>query len=105
MVIAENISLPREKIADFCQRWQINEIALFGSVLRDDFGSESDLDVLVTFASEAEWSLFDHLRMEEELNRLLNRKIDLLNRQAVEHSHNELRRQEILSTAQVVYTS
>jgi predicted nucleotidyltransferase len=105
MLIAKNISLPREKIADFCRRWQINEIALFGSVLRDDFGSESDLDVLVTFAPEAEWSLFDHLRMEEELNRLLNRKIDLLSRQAVEHSHNELRRQEILSTAQVVYVA
>jgi predicted nucleotidyltransferase len=105
MVIAENISLSQEKIAEFCQRWRIDEFALFGSVLRDDFGPDSDLDVLVTFAPEAEWSLFDHLRMEDELKHLLSRKIDLLSREAVERSHNKLRRQEILSTVQVVYVS
>ena len=105
MVTVENILLPQKKIADFCHRWQINELALFGSVLRDDFEPDSDLDVLVTFAPGADWSLFDHLRMEEELSHLLNREIDLLSRQAVECSHNKLRRQEILNTAQVVYVS
>ncbi len=101
----QNIHLSQEKISDFCRRWKINEFALFGSVLGDDFGPDSDLDVLVTFAPEADWSLFDHLRMEEELKQLLNRKIDLFSRQAVEHSHNKLRRQAILNSAQVVYVS
>ncbi len=105
MVAIENIFLPQKEIADFCHRWRINEFALFGSVLRDDFGPSSDLDILVTFAPAADWSLFDHLRMEEELSHLLNREIDLLSRQAVEHSHNKLRRQEILNTAQVVYVA
>jgi hypothetical protein len=101
----KNISLPQNKIVNFCQRWKINEFALFGSVLRNDFGPDSDLDVLVTFAHEADWSLFDHVRMQEELNQLLNRKIDLLSRRAVEQSHNEPRRREILNTAQVIYVA
>ena len=104
-VSIKNISLPQNKIADFCRRWKINELALFGSVLRSDFGPDSDLDILVTLAPEADWSLFDHVRMVEELEHLLERKIDLLSRRAVEQSHNEPRRREILDTAQVVYVS
>ena len=100
-----NIDLPKEQIADFCRRWQITELALFGSVLRGDFDPDSDLDVLVTFASGADWSLLDHLRMEQELTELLGRKIDLLSKRAVEQSHNWIRRLEILNTAQVVYVS
>lgn len=103
--LVKNIPLPQDKIADFCRRWKINEFALFGSVLRSDFGPESDLDILVTFAPEADWSLFDHVRMQQELNQLLQRKVDLLSRRAVEQSHNEFRRRAILDTAQVVYVS
>lgn len=103
--LTENILLPQNKIAAFCRRWKIDEFALFGSVLRNDFGPNSDLDVLVTFAPEADWSLFDHVRMQEELNHLLHRKIDLLSRHAVEQSHNEPRRREILDTAQVIYVT
>ena len=61
------IPIDQEKIAEFCQRWKITEFALFGSVLRDDFRPDSDVDVLVTFAPDAEWSLFDDVDMEEEL--------------------------------------
>ena len=103
--LVNNISLPQDKIADFCRRWKINELALFGSVLRSDFGPESDLDILVTFTPEADWSLFDHVRMQQELNQLLNRKIDLFSRRAVEQSHNEPRRREILDTAQAIYVA
>jgi predicted nucleotidyltransferase len=99
----QNINFPRNQIADFCQRWHIIELALFGSVLRDDFRPDSDLDILVTFAPEANWSLLDHLRMEQELAGLLNRKIDLFTKRAVEQSHNWMRRREILNTAQVIY--
>ena len=100
-----DIVIPRERIADFCRRWHISEFALFGSVLRDDFGLDSDLDILVTFTPEADWSLLDHLRMEQELAMLLNRKVELLNKRAVEQSHNWIRRQEILNTAKVFYAS
>ena len=98
-----NTEIPREKIADFCRRWRISELALFGSVLRDDFDPASDVDMLVTFEPGADWSLLDHVRMEQELEGLLGRKIDLLSRKAVEQSQNWMRRQEILNTAEVVY--
>jgi len=83
--------------------WRILELALFGSVLCADLNRESDLDVLVTFAPDAEWGLLDHVQMEQELEALLGRKVDLLSRRSVERSHNWIRRQEILGTAEVVY--
>ena len=97
--------LPQAEISEFCGRWHIAELALFGSVLRDDFGPESDLDVLVTFSPGADWGLLDHYQMEQELETLLGRDVDLLTRSAVEQSRNWLRRREILSTAQVVYAA
>ncbi|MEW6233101.1 MAG: nucleotidyltransferase domain-containing protein [Chloroflexota bacterium] len=102
-MVNPSIDIPRSLIEGFCRRWHIIELALFGSVLRDDFGPESDLDILVTFAPEVDWSLLDHLRMEQELAVLLNREIDLFTRRAVERSHNWIRRQEILDTAEVIY--
>ena len=100
-----NLDIPEKQIADFCRRWHISEFALFGSVLRDDFDPDSDLDILVTFAPGADWSLLDHLRMEQELADLLGRKVDLLSKRAVEQSHNWIRRREILNAAEVVYVS
>ena len=91
------------ELEQFCRRWAISELALFGSALRDDFGPESDIDVLVTFAAEADWGLLDHVQMEAELAELLGREVDLLSRRAVERSQNPLRRQEILATAQTIY--
>ena len=99
------IGISQEQVADFCRRWHISEFALFGSVLRDDFDPNSDVDILVTFMPEANWSLLDHVRMEQELTDLLGRKIDLLSKRAVEQSHNWIRRQGILDTAEVVYVS
>jgi uncharacterized protein len=104
-MLKQNIQLPSEEITAFCQRWQVKELALFGSVLRPDFGPDSDLDVLVTFEPDANWGLFDHVQMQTELQQLLQRDVDLISRRAVEQSHNKYRRQEILSTAQVVYVS
>jgi predicted nucleotidyltransferase len=97
--------LPAQPIAEFCQRWRISELALFGSVLRDDFRPDSDLDVLVTFAPDANWGLLDHIRMERELSSILDRDVDLLTRRSVEQSHNWIRRQQILDTAEVIYGS
>jgi len=97
------VDISQEQIADFCRRWQISELALFGSVLRDDFGPESDLDILVTFAPGARWGLLDHVKMEQELASLLGCKVDLLTKRAVERSSNWILRREILGTAEVVY--
>ena len=102
---ARNLGLSEQVITDFCQRWHITEFSLFGSVLRADFDAESDLDILVAFAPDADWSLLDHVKMEQELEALLGRKVDLLSRRSVERSHNWLRRREILDTAEVVYVS
>jgi predicted nucleotidyltransferase len=98
-----DLGVSRTQIADFCRRWGIKEFAVFGSVLRADFDPESDLDILVTFVPDADWSLLDHVQMEHELEALLGRPVDLLSRRSVERSHNWLRRQEILTTAEVVY--
>jgi predicted nucleotidyltransferase len=99
------IPIPREKIAEFCDRWKITELALFGSVLRDDFRPDSDVDVLVTFAPEAEWSLFDHVTMEEELSSILDRKVDLVSRRGIERSRNWIRRKAILEAAEPFYVA
>ena len=98
-----NIVFPSEEIVDFCRRWQIRELSLFGSVLRDDFGPDGDIDVLVTFAEQAQWTLLDHVDMQTELAHILTRKVDLVSRRGVESSRNYLRRNEILETAEVVY--
>jgi uncharacterized protein len=94
--------LPIEQLQAFCVRWQIRELALFGSALRADFGPASDIDLLVSFADEATWSLLDHLRMQEELAGLLGRPVDLVSRRAIECSANTPRRAAILASAQVV---
>jgi uncharacterized protein len=99
------IPVDREKIVAFCQRWKITELAFFGSVLCDDFRPESDVDVLVTFAPEAEWSLFDHVAIEEELCALLGRKVGLVSRRAIERSSNWIRRKAILETAEPYYAA
>jgi predicted nucleotidyltransferase len=91
------------EMAAYCQRWKIVELAVFGSVLRDDFGPNSDIDLLVTFSPEADWGLLDHLQMQEELKALLRRDIDLVSKSAINRSENWLRRQEILSTAQIIF--
>ena len=100
-----SIEIPKDKIADFCRRWQITEFALFGSVLREDFGPDSDVDVLVTFAPEARRSLFDLVRMEDELQQVLGRQVDLVERRAVERSPNYIRRKHILSSLEKVYVA
>lgn len=104
-VSPRTFDLPEKEISDFCSRWRISEFALFGSVLRDDFTAKSDLDILVAFAPDADWSLLDHVQMEQELAELLGRKVDLLTRRSVERSSNWLRRSEILDTAEVIYAS
>lgn len=97
--------LPEAVLSSFCQRWKIQELALFGSVLREDFRSDSDVDVLVTFNPDADWSLLDHVRIQQDLEALLGREVDLVSRRGIERSANWIRRQAILDTAETIYAA
>jgi uncharacterized protein len=97
------ITLPMDRIADFCLQWKIRELALFGSFLRDDFGDQSDIDLLIDPRPGVIWTLTDLLAMEEEMAHLLDRKVELVERTAVEQSHNYIRRRHILATAVPIY--
>ena len=99
------IAIPADGIAAFCERWQVTELALFGSVLRDDFGPDSDIDVLVSFDEAARHTLFDMVDMEEELKGLFGRDVDLVSRRGIERSRNHLRRKAILESAETIHGS
>ncbi len=83
----------------FAERWKVVGMELFGSALREDFPVDSDVDLLLSFAADARWSLLDQSKMQEELEALLGRNVDVLTRRAVERSRNPIRRRAILSTA------
>ena len=99
------LSLPTDAIQQFCRRWKISELALFGSVLRTDFRPDSDVDVLVTFTGNADWGLLAHVQLQQELAALLQRPIDLISKRALERSANWVRREAILNTAQVIVSA
>jgi len=98
--VPPQLDIDRDRIAAFCEKWKITEFALFGSVLRDDFGPDSDVDVLVTFAADAEWSLFDVVDMQEELAEMFGRHVDLVDRRALK---NPFRRHHILTHHEVIH--
>ena len=99
------IPIDRAKLAEFCRRYHIRRLSFFGSVLRDDFRPDSDVDVLVRFHPEARHTLFDMVRMREELKRILGREVDLVSRRGIEKSRNYLRKKAILESAEVVYAA
>ena len=99
------IMIPQEQITDFCQRWQIKEFSLFGSVLRDDFRADSDVDVLVSFTPNARLRLFDFVYMQNELEEIFKREVDLVERCAVEQSENYIRRQHVLNSVEPLYVA
>ena len=103
--LAARIGVPMQTIKAFCDRWQVEELALFGSVLRSDFGPDSDVDVLVRFRTERTPGLFGITGMERELAELLARRVDLVNRAAIDESRNYIRRKAILESARVVYAA
>ncbi len=104
-MVAAKISIPKEQLQDFCKRWKVTEVALFGSVLRPDFSQASDVDVLVTFAPDARWTLFHFAQMRSELSLIFGRDVDLVSKRAIESSRNYLRRQAILSTAETIHVA
>ncbi len=98
-----SVDLPAAEIAAFCRRWNIIELSLFGSVLRDDFGPDSDIDVLVTFGPGSPRTLSAAAQMQDEIEAIFGRKVDLIDRQSIERSANYLRRKAILNSARIVY--
>lgn len=97
------LTVPQDAIRDFCHRSHVRELSLFGSVLRDDFGPDSDVDVLVQFDPAYRPTLLDLGRMQGELETIFGRRVDLLTRQGIEASRNPYRKQSILSSSRVVY--
>lgn len=99
------IPIPHEQIQAFCRQHRIHRLALFGSVLREGFRSDSDVDVLVDFEEDAEPGLFELVGIQDELSAILGHPVDLVERKAVERSENYIRRRHILSTAETVYVA
>lgn len=102
VIMDQNLPIDLPRLRAICDKWKVREFALFGSVLRDDFNPESDVDVLVSFRPDAEWSLWDLFDMQDELAALFGRPVDLIEKEAL---RNPLRRQEILKTSRVLYAA
>lgn len=96
------INIPLDKIKAFCRKWKIKEFALFGSVLREDFRPDSDIDVLVTFEPDEDFDFDDRMKMQEEIEGIFGRKVDLVEKRLI---RNPFRRYDILTTKEVVYAA
>ncbi|MGH9325450.1 MAG: nucleotidyltransferase family protein [Terriglobia bacterium] len=103
--MTRDLEISRDKIAAFCLRHSIRELSLFGSVLREDFRPESDVDVLVEFEPETHYGLFALAGMQTELEEILGRRVDLVEKSAIENSRNYIRRKAILNSVETVYAS
>lgn len=101
----QRLGITPSQLLEFCQSANITEFALFGSILRDDFQPDSDIDILITFAPKSKVSLFDLVGLAYQLEDWLHRDVDLVEKQAVEQDRNWLRRRDILHNAQVIYES
>ncbi len=98
----KNLEMSGKEIIDFCTRWQVLELSIFGSALRDDFNSNSDVDVLVSFRENAPWGVFELVDMKDELEKLFGRPVDLVEKEALS---NPFRKREILDTKKVIYAA
>ena len=103
--MSTRIDVPDAGLRQWCHRHAVRRLAFFGSVLRDDFSAQSDVDVLVEFEPEAHGGLLDLCRMQTELGSILGRNVDFVDRAALENSRNYIRRQAVLATAQTFYAA
>ena len=99
-MVSRNLDISMDRIEEFCRRWKIRELSLFGSVLREDFRPDSDVDVLIRFEPNDEWDLFDMGQMRDELMALFGRDVDLVEEEGL---RNPFRRRTILNTREVIY--
>jgi hypothetical protein len=96
------IEIPKEKIRAFCEKWKVVEFSSFGSVLRDDFRSDSDIDVLLSFEENSTWGLYDLVDMKDELQAIFGRKVDLEEKKAI---RNPYRQRSMLTEQEVLYAA
>jgi predicted nucleotidyltransferase len=102
------IDLDSQAIRDFCEKWKIKELSVFGSILREDFRPESDIDFLAKYEDcqqVHEYDLFDEIHMREELSEIVGRDVDLVDRSVIEATSNRFVREELLLTAEPVYAA
>lgn len=97
-----HVDFDRQRLVDFCRKWKITRMAFFGSVLRDDFRPDSDVDVMVTFDPASRWSLFDIVDMKEELEAIFKRDVDIVEDGTI---RNPIKRRCIYENLEVVYDS
>jgi uncharacterized protein len=103
--MVRRIEISKEKIKEFCKDNHIRSMAFFGSVLRKDFGPDSDVDIMVEFEEGKEPGLFEIVDMQEKLSEILGHKVDLVERRAVERSENYIRRRHILQSLETIYVA
>lgn len=101
MVVLDRIAIPDEELEELCRRYQVRELALFGSVLRDDFRSDSDVDVLIEFEPDSHITLFDMSRIQRELTQLIGRRVDLVPKNGLK----PLIRDDVLASSEVIYAT
>jgi predicted nucleotidyltransferase len=102
---AMDLGVSQEQIEGFCGRWKISRLSVFGSAARGRLHEDSDIDLLVEFTPEADWSMFEHFTMEDELVRLFGREVDLVSIRALEENPNPAYRHEIVGSARQIYAA
>ena len=102
-MVKHGIDLDSEAVREFCRKWKIKVLATFGSIVREDFRPDSDIDFLVDFDEEADWDLADLADMRDELGAILCRRVDMVTRGGLEHSRNWLFRKIVLSSVETIY--
>jgi hypothetical protein len=101
-----DVDLAPAAICEFCRKWKVKELSLFGSILRDDFRPDSDVDFLyVRDVDDEDWDVLDYMEMIQELEQIVGRKVDLLSREVVESDHNWLFRRSVLSKTENLYAA
>lgn len=102
--LQERLGIPPGEIAQLCQRWNITQLALFGSVLNDQFHDDSDIDLLISFAPNARQGLLTLAKIKYELEAKIGRKVDIVHKESIENSENWIRCNEILNHTQIIHT-
>jgi uncharacterized protein len=101
MVVLDRIAIPGDELEELCRRYRVRELALFGSVLRDDFRGDSDVDVLIEFEPDSHITLFDLSRIQRELTQLFGRNVDLVPKNGLK----PLIRDDVLASSEVIFAT
>jgi predicted nucleotidyltransferase len=101
-MISGPLDIPKNALAELCRRWKIRELAVFGSVLRDDFGPDSDVDVLLTFEDGVHLGIDEYIGLRGDLVRMFGREVDIVNKRTL---RNPYLRHRVLTTRRVLHAA